>query len=240
MNNYIIFDIYLYSENATEMKEKAENTGNQADNKNKVILSLFDYSGSWSKPYRDAGYDVVQVDLKLGDDIFEVVQEVSYMKAEHPNLSVYGILAAPPCTDFASSGARWMAGKEDQPASYHNDKTCEFENTVEHSVGMVLATLAIIDWLKPQFYAIENPVGRIKSLVPELGEPWYFQPNQFGDPYTKKTGLYGKFNKPVITEPVLPLFGSEMQKYGGKSEKTKAARSKTPAGFANAFFNANK
>jgi len=206
----------------------------------KTILSLFDYSGRWSKPYRDAGYEVIQIDLKLGDDIFEVMANISGIVADNPGFSVYGILAAPPCTDFASSGAAWFKDKENKPAEYHNHKTLEFDNTVEHSIGMVLATLAIIDWLKPKFYAIENPVGRIRSLVPELGEPWFFQPCDFGDPYTKKTGLYGKFNIPGKT-PVLPLFGSETwSKYGGKSEKTKAARSNTPAGFANAFFLANQ
>lgn len=30
------------------------------------ILSLCDYSGSWSQPYRDAGYEVIQVDLQWG------------------------------------------------------------------------------------------------------------------------------------------------------------------------------
>ena len=32
----------------------------------KRILSLYDYSGNWSLPYREAGYEVVQVDLKRG------------------------------------------------------------------------------------------------------------------------------------------------------------------------------
>jgi len=207
----------------------------------KQILSLFDYSGQWSKPYRDAGYEVCQIDLKLGDDIFEVMQHVMSDYADDPDISVYGILAAPPCTDFASSGARWFAEKQSQPAGYNNHKTCEFINTVEHSVFMVLATLEIIHMLKPTaFWALENPVGRIRSLVPEIGNPWYFQPSDFGDPYTKKTAIYGRFNIPPKT-PVLPLFGSEMwAKYGGKSERTKAARSNTPAGFAKAFFMANQ
>jgi len=206
----------------------------------KTILSLFDYSGQWSRPYKEAGYDVIQIDLKLGDDIFEVMTNISGIVAEDTSFSVYGILAAPPCTDFASSGARWFKEKENTPSFYDNPKTLQFENTIEHSIGMVLATLAIIDWLKPNFYAIENPVGRIRSLVPELGDPWYFNPSDFGDPYTKKTALFGKFSIPVKT-PVLPLFGSEMwSKYGGKSEKTKAARSVTPAGFSKAFFLANR
>ena len=72
----------------------------------KTILSLFDYSGNWSKPYRDAGYHVIQIDIKHG-------QDVRLLKlAGLP--TIHGILAAPPCTEFASSGARWWAEKGEQ------------------------------------------------------------------------------------------------------------------------------
>jgi site-specific DNA-cytosine methylase len=70
----------------------------------KRILSLFDHSGEWSKPYRDAGYEVVQVDIKNGIDILGWDYKV-YDK-------VHGILAAPPCTDFALSGSRYFAKKD--------------------------------------------------------------------------------------------------------------------------------
>jgi len=45
---------------------------------------------------------------------------------------------------------------------------------------------------------------------------------------------------PEPTNIVEPTEGSKMwKKYGGKSEKTKTARSETPIGFANAFYQAN-
>lgn len=34
----------------------------------KTILSLCDNSGVWSKPYKDAGYNVIQVDIQHGRD----------------------------------------------------------------------------------------------------------------------------------------------------------------------------
>ena len=34
-----------------------------------AIVSVFDYSGRWSSPYKRDGYEVIQVDQKLGDDI---------------------------------------------------------------------------------------------------------------------------------------------------------------------------
>ena len=210
-------------------------------NSNKTILSLFDHSGIWSEPYKKAGYNVIRADIQDGHDVFEVMDDVmSQVKEaqeEGIKLSVYGILAAPPCTDFSVSGAHAWKSKETKPADYSNPHTVEFSNSLEHSVFMVFATLEIIAQLEPQFWVIENPVGRINKLVPELGTPWYFQPCDFGDPYTKKTGLYGKFNKPVKT-PVLPLMGSMMQ--NKLSGRQKNERSKTPEGFARAFFEANQ
>ena len=89
----------------------------------------------------------------------------------------------------------------------------------------------------PVFWVIENPVGRLQKLMPQLGNPWYFDPYEFGDPYTKHTGLWGEFNRPTKS-PVEPTEGSKMMKYGGKSARTKELRSITPAGFAKAFFEA--
>lgn len=34
-----------------------------------TVLSLCDFTGNWSRPYREAGYDVRQVDLKDGEDV---------------------------------------------------------------------------------------------------------------------------------------------------------------------------
>jgi hypothetical protein len=89
-------------------------------------------------------------------------------------------------------------------------------------------------------WALENPVGRIEKLggLP----PWRlsFDPNHIGDPYTKKTLLWGRFNADLPIAPVEPTEGSKMHsQYGGKSLATKNARSVTPEGFAYAFFMAN-
>lgn len=102
----------------------------------------------------------------------------------------------------------------------------------------------------PHFWALENPVGRLPKLIPELGSPWYFNPNQFAgwlegeaaqrERYTKKTGLWGRFNRPEQRElPVLEGCNPIMS-LGGKSERTKELRSMTPLGFAKAFYEVNK
>jgi len=191
-----------------------------------VIVSLFDYCGTWSEPYRRAGYRVLQVDKKLGFDILKW----NY-KAIKPGL-IGGILAAPPCDDFAGSGAQYWPQK---------DK----DGRTAASVRLVKEILVIVRYFKPQFWAIENPVGRLNTLIPALKGfgPWYWQPWMFGDAWTKKTGLWGIFNRPKLENGVLPVRfstqGSWIQRLGGKSEKTKELRSITPPGFAWAFFKAN-
>ena len=65
------------------------------NNSEKLILDLCGGTGSWSKPYKDAGYDVRVVTLPEHD-----------VRLYQPPQGVYGILAAPPCTHLAGSGAR--------------------------------------------------------------------------------------------------------------------------------------
>lgn len=201
-------------------------------NNKPAILSLFDYSGVWSNPYKDNGFEVYQIDIKYDIDILDL------SKKDIVNDNIYGILAAPPCTDFASSGARWWSDKD-------------IDGRTEYSIKLMRKTLDIINWFNPKFWALENPVGRLNKLIPELINygPWYFNPNEFAgylsgeealeESYTKKTGLWGLFNKPV-KKPMPPILGSKMHtKYGGKSERTKELRSVTPKGFAQAFYISN-
>lgn len=201
----------------------------------KTILSLFDASGAWSKPYKKAGYNVIRQDSQLGQDFFDDTIPAANMDRVDGN-QVHGILAAVPCTDFANSGARWWEGKRGEPAPY-TGKEITFDDRLDYYVTMVLGVLMLVEWLKPKWWVIENPRGRIRKLVPELGEAkLVFQPHWYGDPYTKETFLYGDFNPNLPCNPVLPLFGSMAHK---ASSADKYKRSKTPDGFAKAFFLAN-
>lgn len=178
-----------------------------------LILSLCDYTGTWSQPYVDAGYVVERIDLARDG------QDVRLLHL--PERSVHGVLAAPPCTVFANSGARWPRTDDDMR---------EGLSIVDACCRLILAT-------QPAWWALENPVGKLRRY---LGAPrLIFQPSDYGDPYTKRTCIWGEFAE-LRKTPVEPTEGSKMwAKYGGKSERTKAARSVTPAGFARAFFEAN-
>ncbi len=207
----------------------------------KLIVSIYDYTGQWVKPYVDAGYPVMLWDKKIEGDILEHLSWL-LIQIEETGLEVYGLFFAPPCTDYSVSGA-WTWPSKDKPTIGFEP----FESTTELSDALVLICFHLVDILKPRgFWVLENPVGRIEKRIPEL-QPFrslLFNPCDYGDPYTKKTILWGEFNSNLKQTPVKPVKacaqGSWLQKLGGKSEKTKALRSATPLGFAKAFFEANK
>jgi hypothetical protein len=214
-----------------EWKKNAQSQSGSRANSEKVVLSLFDTTGEWSKPWEEAGYQVYRFDIQDDPEFGDVNKFSSEffndLFGAFEGQDVYAVLAACPCTDFASSGARHFAAKDADG------------RTVE-SVNLVKQTLATIEYFKPSVWAIENPVGRIEKLTGL--PPWRlsFNPNHFGDPYTKKTLLWGRFNADLPIAPVEPVEGSKMHRlYGGKSQATKNARSVTPEGFAYAFFQAN-
>ncbi len=203
----------------------------------KTLLSLFDYSGNWSAPYAENGWNVILWDKKHDPDLYDTFSDIMDACSEFIYDHIFdnygtvdGILAAPPCTEFAGSGAQYWPVKD-------------VDGRTDQAVEFVYQVLRIVDLCKPYFWVMENPVGRLPKLIPELGKPWYFQPYWYGDPYTKKTGLWGSYRKPEKVNQVDPIKscdqGSWIQKLGGNSEKTKELRSMTPKGFANAFYDAN-
>ncbi len=200
---------------------------------NKCILDLCGGSGSWSRPYKAAGYDVRLITLPEYD--------VRYYS---PPKNVYGVLAAPPCTEFTPL------------------KTEQLRD-IDKGLEIVYACINIINKCKPQFWAVENPTGKLGEY---LGKPRLtFQPWQYGDPWSKRTDIWGEFNVPnplySTWEQVpnkLPLYTRPGRKIPGfnylhkrsineipqlqfASPKTDGDfRSITPPGFANAFFEANR
>ena len=199
----------------------------QTNENRKAILSLFDLSGNWSRPYREKGYEVVQIDLQKGFDLLDWNYKIL------PRNYFSGILVAQPCTDFALSGAAWFARKDREGTTYE-------------SMALVYRALAIIQWFQPglKWWVIENPMSRIHKLCPELGPVTFkFNPYEFAryDPvprnsqYQKQTWLWGKFNIP-IKKPLPNIDGCKYHNgLGGKSVRVKNLRSQTPMGFAIGF-----
>jgi len=191
----------------------------------KIILSLCDFTGVWSNPYLEAGYRVVKVDIKNGGDV---------RLLEYPG-DVHGIIAQPPCTHLAGSGARWWASKG--------------ESALLEGLAIVDACLRFVAICNPAWWVLENPVGRLSRYLG--GAKFTFNPCDFAkladnpdeEAYTKRTCLWGDFTPPLplfvggdFSSP--PALGSKMHKLAPSPDRA-ALRSVTPQGFARAFFRAN-
>jgi hypothetical protein len=120
----------------------------------RTLLSLFDYTGEWSAPFWHAGWDVIQVDLQHGTDISDFSCEYLIDNVLGDG-TVDGVILAPPCTEFTVSGARWW-----------NDKDADGRTAA--AAELVLQGIRTIEFLKPDFWALENPPGRIEKVVEAL------------------------------------------------------------------------
>jgi len=224
-------------------------------NQEKIILDLCGGTGSWSRPYKEAGYEVFN--LTLPD--YDVTQPQKFpskvLEAINDGL-VYGILAAPPCTMFSDART--------------NAKT---PRDLEGGMKVVTACLNIIyacqyktksdqqKYSPLKFWALENPwYGRLKWF---LGNPIFtFSPWEFGDNYKKKTAIWGYFNSPIKTvseirqsmteeEEACKTNSRKLPKFDYMKSKDihpeyykrfdrQTRRSITPQGFAYQFFKANQ
>lgn len=199
-----------------------------SDNSSKIILDLCGGTGSWSRPYKEAGYDVRLITLPDND-----------VRTYAPPNNVYGILAAPPCTEFSlAKGARprdFSSGMEIVEACLKIIWKCRIDGGLK-------------------FWALENPKGFMRQF---LGKPvMTFEQWQFGDAGIKPTDLWGYFNLPkqiVLKRPEgLALKYKDGHSHGRPMAVPKcppeyahlglgraAIRAITPPGFARAFSTAN-
>lgn len=133
----------------------------------KAILHLCADIGSDTLIYAKNGYRVIKVGKDIGVENFSTTEKI------------HGIIANPVCTEFSF-------------AKYANNG-----GVGDHEKGLFLVRHCqrIIDECSPEWWAIENPAtGRLKDF---LGKPEFtYDPWNFGDPWTKKTALWGNFNKP--------------------------------------------
>jgi site-specific DNA-cytosine methylase len=213
------------------------------ENSNKIILDLCGGTGAWSKPYKDAGYDVRVITLPEHD-----------VRTYKPPENVYGVLAAPPCTMFSLARTR---GKT--PRNFKEGMEC-----IKACLNIIWESRMQTVYRKEgglKFWALENPMGFLRQF---LGLPALtFDPYDYGDPYTKKTDLWGYFNKPRTCSVdfnkiekgyihTISPTGKPMKKFDTllneeinfrketKHLSRSARRAITPPGFAKAFFEANR
>lgn len=114
----------------------------------KTILHLCADTGSDTKPYRDAGYNVICVGSDIGVENFT------------PPPDVYGIIANPVCTEFSTARSD---GKARNP---------------EEGMKLVKECMRIIEQANPTFWVIENPAtGALKDYIGKptyVYQPWWY------------------------------------------------------------------
>lgn len=197
----------------------------------KTIIDLCGGTGAWSKPYKDNGYNVINVTHPH----YDVFDWNEYKDMDE----VYGILAAPTCTHFSFARTTGSTPRD-----------------LEGAYELVHRCLEIIRYCRfhkgLKFWALENPKGYLRQII---GKPFLeFDPCDYGANYTKRTDIWGYFNPPkkskrVMTEEerarcavnsrVLPELPEDYA-LPDDFRPQQARRSMTDEHFALAFYKANK
>ncbi len=202
----------------------------------RLIVSLCDYSGSWSQPYVDAGYRVIRMDLGHPPGETRITDRLSHIGCDVTAWDFpwqpWGVLAAPSCTTFCRPGARWWK---------RHDERGETERDCRLFRQCLRLCQVATGW-----WALENPPGRQRKLMPDIPYPaWQFQPYDYGDAWIKQTYIWGSAVKPFATLSVQPPktrrapSGHTQGTIANMSSSWKRQREKTPPGFAQAFFEVN-
>jgi hypothetical protein len=193
------------------------------------VLIGCEESGVVRDAFRKLGHDAYSCDLlpcssdptyHLQMDVFEAI------KLKQWDLAIFH----PPCTYLTLTGNKWM--KPEFKERFPNREQ-QRKDAIQFFID-----LANVDIPK---IAIENPVGVISTAWRKADQ--YIHPYYFGDPHSKKTGLWLK-NLPLLvpTNMVEPQF--YIYKNGGRDpiwhvetmklppDERAKARSKTFQGFA--------
>ncbi len=236
------------------------------NNSNKIILDLCGGTGSWSRPYKEAGYDVRVITLP--DWKVENCKLLNYpkticfwsdtkgMEMQILMKDIYGILAAPPCTMFSDARTKAKTPRDLRGGMQVVEQSLWIIREIQYGTKRDQQKTPPL-----KFWALENPwYGRLKWF---LGKPAFeFSPWEFGDAYKKRTAIWGYFNEPIKTvTDIDSVMTTEQQKlHKTNSQKLpkldymkskdihleyykkfdrQTRRSITPRGFADAFFKAN-
>ena len=138
------------------------------------VLIACEFSGVVRRAFRARGYEAWSCDLLSAEDESKFHYQWDVWEFLDENWDL--MIAHPPCTYLASSGARWW------PVNRHNQ------------VKALIFVRRLLAAPIPHI-ALENPVGAISTHIRPPDQ--YIQPWQFGHGETKKTGLWLK-NLPLL------------------------------------------
>lgn len=181
-----------------------------AVNKKKILIAC-EESGAVRDEFIALGHDAISCDIKQtskpGPHYCGSVLDILYDPWDL-------VIAFPPCTDLAVSGARWFPEKR---ANGQQQKSIEF---------FMLFTKLKCDW------AIENPIGIMSSYFRKPDQ--IIQPWQYGHGETKATCLWLNGLKPLTPTNIVSGRENRIWKMGPSPDRA-SLRSKTYPGIARAM-----
>lgn len=195
-----------------------------------AAIFLCSKTANMAEPWAAAGVECYCVDVQhsirreMADGKVHFVWGDARSWRPPEDLNIIFVAAFPPCTHVAVSGARDFEKKGG--------------NMLRDALETFEACRMAGAWSGAP-YMVENPVGVLSGL-PHIGKPdHYFDPCDYGDPWTKKTALWtGNAFRMPEKRRVEPVEGSKMHTMAPGEERADR-RSETPKGFANAVFWAN-
>ena len=179
------------------------------------VLVACETSGAVRNAFRDRGHDAWSCDLLPSDRSSDYHIQADALEVI-PSRAWDLVIAHPPCTHLAVSGARW------------------FKDKIPEQKAALAFVRDIMDAMDThsQAWALENPVSIISTRIRKASQ--YIQPWQFGHGETKKTGLW-LHNLPLLI-PTHIVEGREQKIWKmGPSEDRGKERSKSYTGIAQAM-----
>lgn len=183
------------------------------------VLVACEFSGVVREAFRAKGHNAYSCDILPAEDnspyhyqmdIFNLLHDWPYI-IDKPSFDL--MIAHPPCTYLASSGARWW-----------KDRRKEQADALELIDDLLFAKIPKI--------AIENPIGLLSTVYRKPDQ--IIQPWQFGHGETKATCLWLK-DLPLLT-PTNIVEGREPRIANMPQTKNRAKeRSRTYQGIADAM-----
>lgn len=173
------------------------------------VLVACEFSGRVRDAFRARGHDAYSVDLQPTEVPGPHIQaDVLQLLAPVWDL----LIAFPPCTYLARSGASWHPDHRGQ--------------------DLALAFVRQLMTAPIERIAIENPVGAISTRI--VRPTQIVQPYFFGDPYRKATCLWLKYLPPLAATQLVPYELDRIRNEPGGANQARN-RSRTPLGLAKAM-----
>tara|TARA_R110000772_G_scaffold57381_5_gene129998 strand:+ start:851 stop:1408 length:558 start_codon:yes stop_codon:yes gene_type:complete len=177
------------------------------------ILIACETSGVVREAFRKNGHDAYSCDILPSDDASDKHYQVDIREQLYKPWDM--IVAFPPCTDLAVSGARWFKEKQKDG---RQEKSIDF--------------FRLFTTLECKKVAIENPIGIMSTLYQKPDQ--IIQPWQFGHGETKATCIWLKGLPKLIATEVVTGREQRIWKLPPSKDRWKE-RSKTYQGIGDAM-----